>query len=86
MAKQQPVKSTSGKDPFETLIPDRLAEQREVIESHGTRQNDTSAPKKAQRKEKLTVHLTPDLIERVKNAAYWSHSKVYCQTLQNYRG
>lgn len=29
-------------------------------------------PGRPQKKEKLTVHLTPDLIERIKNAAYWN--------------
>jgi uncharacterized protein (DUF4415 family) len=36
--------------------------------------NDQAEPKKVegQKREKLTVHLTHDLIERVKNAAYWN--------------
>jgi hypothetical protein len=36
--------------------------------------SDQTEPKKVdgQKREKLTVHLTHDLIERVKNAAYWN--------------
>jgi hypothetical protein len=70
MAKQQTARSTIGKDPFETLIPDRVGEKAEVIE-HPASHRDDQAEKKGQKKEKLTVHLTHDLIERVKNAAYW---------------
>jgi len=70
MAKQQTVRSTIGRDPFETLIPDRIAEQAEVIQ-HPSSPRDQDDDKKGHKKEKITVHLTHDLIERIKNAAYW---------------
>ena len=80
MAKSQTARtSTIKNDPFETLIPDRVGEQANE-EAHATsvvtplRREPQPEPSKAegQKKEKLTVHLTHDLIERVKNAAYWN--------------
>jgi hypothetical protein len=71
MAKQQTARSTIGKDPFETLIPDRIAEQGAEVIEHPAANREEKPEKKVQKKEKLTVHLTHDLIERVKNAAYW---------------
>jgi hypothetical protein len=80
MAKSQTARtSTIKNDPFETLIPDRVGEQASE-EAHagnvvtpirrGQPKPEPSA--EGQKKEKLTVHLTHDLIERVKNAAYWN--------------
>lgn len=82
MAKSQTARtSTIKNDPFETLIPDRVGEQANE-EAQATNviapfrreqapQPEVSKPE-SQKKEKLTVHLTHDLIERVKNAAYWN--------------
>lgn len=83
MAKSQTARtSTIKNDPFETLIPDRVGaqaiEEKETQQAHGVvtplRKETPQVEEKAssQKKEKLTVHLTPDLIERVKNAAYWN--------------
>ena len=88
MAKSQTARtSTIKNDPFETLIPDRVGEQaNEEAEAAAQatsnvvtplRREQTPAQPEAskaesQKKEKLTVHLTHDLIERVKNAAYWN--------------
>ena len=81
--KSQTARTTIKNDPFETLIPDRVGEQANE-EAHATNvvtplrrepspQPQTEATKaEGQKKEKLTVHLTHDLIERVKNAAYWN--------------
>jgi hypothetical protein len=77
MAKSQTARtSTIKNDPFETLIPDRVGEQASE-EAHagnvvtpirrGQPKPEPSA--EGQKKEKLTVHLTHDLIERVKNAS-----------------
>jgi hypothetical protein len=72
MAKQQTVRSTIRNDPFETLIPNRFAEMDEkpLALAEVSRENGHNG-EKAHKKEKLTVHLTHDLIERIKNAAYW---------------
>ena len=69
MAKQQTAKSTIAKDPFETLIPDRINATAEVIQHPAST---AEREKRGQKKEKITVHLTHDLIERLKNAAYWN--------------
>jgi hypothetical protein len=69
MAKQQTAKSTIAKDPFETLIPDRISAKAEVIQHPATAGQGEA---RRQKKEKITVHLTHDLIERLKNAAYWN--------------
>ena len=81
MAKSQTARtSTIKNDPFETLIPDRVGAQA-VEETQQTHSVVTPLRKEipqeeekpfGQKKEKLTVHLTHDLIERVKNAAYWN--------------
>jgi len=47
---------TIGTNPLDTVIPARLPE---------------STPKKVI-KERLTVHLPVELIERIKNAVYWT--------------
>ena len=83
MAKSQTARSTIKNDPFATLIPDRAAEQQaaedEANEDTPTNvvtpiRRDQAEAKKVdgQKREKLTVHLSHDLIERVKNAAYWN--------------
>ena len=83
MAKSQTARSTIKNDPFATLIPDRAAEQQaaeeEANEDMPTNvvtpiRRDQAEAKKVdgQKREKLTVHLSHDLIERVKNAAYWN--------------
>jgi hypothetical protein len=80
MARSQTA-STIKNDPFATLIPDRAGEQATQEMSEDTTSNvvtpirrDQADAKQAngQKREKLTVHLTHDLIERVKNAAYWN--------------
>ena len=69
-------RSTIKNDPFETLIPDRLSERTNEDEPKGVvtpiRPEPEAKPTEGHKKEKLTVHLTHDLIERVKNAAYWN--------------
>ncbi len=69
MAKQQLAKSTIANDPFASLIPDRISETAQVIE-HPAKVAETQ--QRGVKKEKITVHLTHDLIERLKNAAYWN--------------
>lgn len=53
-------KSTIKNDPFAAVIP---------LPEPGT---DEVVRRRAPVRRKLTVHLRPDLIERVKNAAYWN--------------
>ena len=81
MAKSQTARSTSTikNDPFATLIPDRSEEAaneeapHEVVTPLRREQpKPEPSPAEGHKKEKLTVHLTHDLIERVKNAAYWN--------------
>lgn len=84
MAKSQTARSSTIKnDPFASLIPDRVGEQANeeaqasnVVAPFRREQQPPPPPEaskaEGQKKEKLTVHLTHDLIERVKNAAYWN--------------
>ena len=77
MAKSQTARnSTIKNDPFASLIPDRISEQTNADEPKGVitpiRPEPEAKPALNHKKEKLTVHLTHDLIERVKNAAYWN--------------
>jgi hypothetical protein len=52
-------RGTIGSNPLDAVIPDQLP-AREV-------QAPRSAPK-----QRLTVHLPPELIDRLKNAVYWT--------------
>jgi hypothetical protein len=72
-------KSTIKNDPFALVIPEQEEEAPAATmkaEPASQPQGRGEQPKlpatHAQKKEKLTVHLTHDLIERVKNAAYWN--------------
>lgn len=84
MAKQPTIKNDpfeGAPDPLDLVIP-RQAQRAEgtrregepAREQGGAAANGSNAdkPKPNHKKEKLTVHLTHDLIERVKNAAYWN--------------
>ena len=80
MAKSQTARSSTIKnDPFASLIPDRIggAGERGRVRAASSRRFGPRAARgearvEGHKKEKLTVHLTHDLIERVKNAAYWN--------------
>ena len=75
MARPQTARSTIKNDPFATLIPDRTAEATSEEAAHDVLtpiRREQPKPVDSHKKEKLTVHLTHDLIERVKNAAYWN--------------
>ncbi len=53
-----PRRRTIGTNPLDSVIPSR-----QLVEGEAT---------KKIRKERLTVHLPVELIERVKNAVYWT--------------
>ena len=79
MTRPQTARSTIKNDPFATLIPDRTAEAASEEAAHDVvtpirreQPKPEAKPVDSHKKEKLTVHLTHDLIERVKNAAYWN--------------
>lgn len=77
MAKSQTARSSTIKnDPFASLIPDRISEQTNDAEPKGIvtpiRPEPEAKPVESHKKEKITVHLTHGIIERVKNAAYWN--------------
>jgi hypothetical protein len=57
------TRKTIGMNPLDAVIPRDLA-------PGGTDQETEKRPKV--KKERLTVHLSVDLIERVKNAVYWT--------------
>ena len=73
-------KSTIKNDPFALVVPPREEEEQEAsAPAPAAAAPDRSGqgrakpePPPAHKKEKLTVHLTRDVIERVKNAAYWN--------------
>jgi len=65
-------RSTIGKDPLDVYIPERSARPEAEAPSPAPSASEPDAAPRPARKEKLTVHLSRDLIERVKNAAYWN--------------
>jgi hypothetical protein len=66
------AKSTIGSDPFASVIPFSGGEPAELVppspEPHGV----PARPSRPFQRKKLTVHVREDLVERVKNAAYWN--------------
>jgi hypothetical protein len=75
MAKQQTARSTIRNDPFETLIPDRLGEEAEVIQHPTAIRVAPEAKKPGQAKsQKVTVVLSDDLVNRLRNIVYWSQN------------
>lgn len=71
MARQQTVRATIKNDPFSMVIPMHEDLPDEGASSAGPQEQESKRPP-AFRRRKLTVNLRPDLIERVKNAAYWN--------------
>ena len=75
MSKKPTIKNDPFADPFGLVIPEGTQEERSESprDLHAIENSKRPMSKPASsKKEKLTVHLTHDLIERVKNAAYWN--------------
>jgi hypothetical protein len=71
MNKQPTARSTIKNDPFESVIP--LPGSESHVESEPVMKPEPAPVKAARnRRQKIAVHLRPDIIERVKNAAYWN--------------
>jgi hypothetical protein len=72
MAKQQPAKKTIGADPFLVQpLPDE-DEPPPTRAASARRETAPSKPKpKVPKRQKSTVNVRIDLMDRVKNAAYW---------------
>lgn len=85
MAKSPTIKNDPFKDapdPLDLVIPlqpskievarrEPQTKEQGRGDAHGANTDEVKA-KPNHKKEKMTVHLTHDLIERVKNAAYWN--------------
>jgi uncharacterized protein (DUF4415 family) len=67
---EQAAEAEEASEPTATNVVTPLRREQAVSQVRG----DQAEPKKVdgQKREKLTVHLSHDLIERVKNAAYWN--------------
>ena len=63
-------RKTIQKDPLDSYVPPEQAEPGESV----TPSKETSKPGSATKieKERLTVHIPVNLIDRVKNAVYWT--------------
>jgi hypothetical protein len=72
MAKPSTLRSTIKNDPFATVIPLNGDEPAAAAAAAVASESTALAPARPFKRDKLTVHLRPDLIERVKNAAYWN--------------
>src|SRR5262249_20575677 len=75
MAKSQTSKTTIGNDPFDLLIPVAIEPATTANRDAVSPQQEfphVAVPVRQFRRQKLTVHLRPDLVDRVKNAAYWN--------------
>jgi hypothetical protein len=67
-----PKKRTIGADPLDAVVPEEAATKasRRGLAVAGTRKPKEKKP--APRKERLTVHVPVDLVDRVKNAVFWT--------------
>ena len=81
MQKKSTSRSTIGVNPLDAVIPDSRSQSpsAQSLEGEGrsrseaTPANDTRAPALAKdSKERLTIHVPIPLIERVKNAVFWT--------------
>lgn len=76
MRKQRMNRSTIGNDPFETVIP--LVEDQNAVQAVAAVPAGAAPAAKA----KLTVHLPEDVVNRVKNAAYWNPRLTICKIVE----
>lgn len=77
MANRTPAKTTKatprrtiGNNPLDAVVPDLRALQTPV--ANGSTEDDSVEIPDPHRKERLTIHLSVGLIERVKNAVFWT--------------
>ena len=64
------TRTTIGQNPLDAVIPDL---HRHSPQTAATNSEQATEPQpKADRKERLTIHLPQSLIERLKNAVYWT--------------
>ena len=63
---------TIGENPLDTLVPPQTAPQARARGQAATDGAEESHPPPRVVKERLTVHVPVELIERVKNAVYWT--------------
>lgn len=67
-------RSTIGLNPLDAVVPD-LRAQPETTQSQVQPEpepSEVAPPNEANRKERLTIHLSSGLIERLKNAVFWT--------------
>lgn len=64
------TRRTIGENPLDALVPPK--EEPKVSRKRETPAGRLEPERKAAAKERLTVHLPPDTIDRAKNAVYWS--------------
>lgn len=72
-SKTQSQRKTIGANPLDSVIPNLKDFNRTDSHSSGeAAEPSTPAPTKALRKDRLTIHLPVELIERAKNAVFWT--------------
>lgn len=73
-------RKTIGESPFDTLIAPKEEPQKEVKSSKTLNGNDTKQPPSPMNnKQRLTVQISEDVIERAKNAVYWTRGLTLAQ-------
>ena len=64
------TRTTIGQNPLDAVVPDL---HRRSTQSAATNSEQATEPQpELDRKERLTIHLPQSLIERLKNAVYWT--------------
>lgn len=72
------TRSTIGQNPLDAVVPNLSARPNASAQSKETSRKttpkdaDVETPSDSTRKERLTIHLSQGLIERLKNAVYWT--------------
>ena len=65
------TRKTIGQNPLDAVVPDLRLLNQTNAQTPSTTNSDTPEPD-LNRKERLTIHLPLGLIERLKNAVYWT--------------
>jgi hypothetical protein len=66
MSKPKAKRRTIGESPLDTVVP-AVARRAKEKPHEETSEPETSAPK-----ERLTIHVSSDLVERLRDAVYWT--------------
>ena len=66
------TRSTIGQNPLDAVVPDLHRQPAQTTEKNVSNSTTKAPLPEPDRKERLTIHLPQSLIERLKNAVFWT--------------